>query len=167
MTRKFRLIPVDRDGKPRGYSGALPEVTAEVFRATAKLYDSVGFVEPWVGYLALAGDTPVGTCGFKSPPVDGRVEIAYFTFPEFEGRGFATAMAAELLAIAQRHRPSVVVAAQTLPERNASHRVLEKLRFCHVATIDHPEDGTVWEWQLTPDTGTQQPVESHGVAPRR
>jgi RimJ/RimL family protein N-acetyltransferase len=48
----------------------------------------------------------------------------------------------------------VVVAAQTLPEHNASHRILEKLGFWHVDTIDHPEDGTVWEWHLSDQTGT-------------
>jgi RimJ/RimL family protein N-acetyltransferase len=42
------------------------------------------------------------------------------------------------------------VAAQTLPERNASHRVLEKLGFEAVETVDHPEDGMVLEWQLMP-----------------
>ena len=150
MSSVVSLIPIDPDGVPRGYEGVLPEVTAEVFRTTVNLYESVGFEEPWVGYLALAGSTPVGTCGFKSPPRDGRVEIAYFTFPEFEGRGFATAMATQLVTVARRHRPSVLVAAQTLPERNASHRVLEKLGFNCVGTIDHPEDGTVWEWQLLP-----------------
>ena len=154
MSGAVSLIPIDRDGVPRGYEGVLPEVTAEVFRATVKLYDSVGFEEPWVGYLALAGSTPVGTCCFKSPPRDGRVEIAYGTFPEYEGRGFATAMAAELVALARRREPTVSVAAQTLPARNASHRVLEKLGFLHVATLDHPEDGTVWEWQLTMEEGT-------------
>lgn len=147
MSVTIRLIPIERDGTPRGYHGALPEVAAEVFRATAAHYDVVGFEEPWVGYLVVSGDVPVGTCGFKSPPVAGRVEIAYFTFPEFEDRGFATAVAAELIAIAGRHRPAVVVAAQTLPERNASHRVLEKLAFRHIATLEHPEDGTVWEWR--------------------
>ena len=48
--------------------------------------------------------------------------------------------------------PAVLAAAQTLPERNASHRILEKLGFRHITTIDHPEDGTVWEWQLAPET---------------
>jgi ribosomal-protein-alanine N-acetyltransferase len=152
VENKILLIPIDRDGKPRAYSGPLPEVTTEVFAATAKLYEAVGFEEPWIGYLAVAGGTPVGTCAFKSPPVDRRVEIAYFTFPEFEGKGFATAMAAELVAIVRRHQPSLIVAAQTLPERIASHRVLEKLLFRHVATLDHPQDGTVWEWQLPPET---------------
>jgi [ribosomal protein S5]-alanine N-acetyltransferase len=154
MNTPISLLVIDCDGTIRGYAGTLPEVTDEVFRATVKLYGTVGFEEPWVCYLALAGDTPVGTCGFKSPPREGRVEIAYFVFPEYEGRGFATAIAAELLAIARRHRSSVVVAAQTLPERNASYRVLEKLGFRHVETIDHPEDGTVWEWQLTEEPGT-------------
>ena len=149
MDRTVALIPIDRDGTPRPYAGAMPEMAAEVCRATVGLYETIGFVAPWVGYLALAGETAIGTCGFKSPPRDGRVEIAYFTFPEYEGRGYATAMAAELLAIARRADSPVVVAAQTLPGRNASHRVLEKLGFRHVATIDHPEDGTVWEWQLT------------------
>jgi hypothetical protein len=57
-------------------------------------------------------------------------------------------MARRLAGVARRHRPSVLVAAQTLPERNASHVILERLGFRHVATLDHPEDGEVWEWQL-------------------
>lgn len=145
-----RLVPIDRDGQPRDYRGSLPHVAREVLTATAQLYASTGFVEPWVSYLAVVDDRAAGTCAFKAPPLHARVEIAYFTFPDLEGQGLATAMAAELVAIARRHRPRIVVAAQTLPERNASHRVLEKLGFRHVATIEHPEDGTVWEWQLAP-----------------
>jgi RimJ/RimL family protein N-acetyltransferase len=153
MNRKVSLVPIDRDGTPRGYMGSLPEVARESFLATAELYTRVGFEEPWIGYLALTDETPVGTCGYKAKPQNGRVEIAYFTFPEFEGRGYASAMATRLVAIAQEHESSVVVAAQTLPERNASHRVLEKLGFRYVDTIDHLEDGTVWEWQLNNETG--------------
>ena len=148
MNPQLYLIPIDRDGSPRGYKGLLPEVADGVLPAIAQLYEAVGFEEPWICYLALADETPIGTCGFKSPPRDGRVEIAYFTFPEYEGRGFASEMAAELVAIAERQEPRVLVAAQTLPERNASHRVLEKIGFRHVDTVEHPEDGTVWEWQL-------------------
>jgi RimJ/RimL family protein N-acetyltransferase len=154
MKTKVSLIPIDRDGTPRGYAGYMPETTIEVFRATAELYRTVGFEEPWIGYLALVDNVPVGTCGFKGRPHNKRVEIAYFTFPGFEGRGLASAMAAELVAIARQHEPTFVVAAQTLPRRNASHRVLEKLGFRHVKTIDHPEDGMVWEWQLAEKTGT-------------
>lgn len=123
---------------------------------TAALYARVGFEEPWIGYLALAegATVAVGACGFKSPPRDGRVEIAYFTFPEREGRGVASAMAAELVAMARRRERSLVLAAQTLPERNASHRILEKLGFRHVDTIEHAEDGTVWEWHWSEGTKT-------------
>ena len=152
MNTKLSLIPIDRNGIPRGYSGALSEVTRDVLHATADLYTKAGFEEPWICYLALADEIPVGTCGYKGKPKDGRVEIAYFTFSEFEGRGYASAMAARLVAIAREHHPSVLVAAQTLTERNASHRVLEKLGFRHVDTIDHPEDGMVWEWNLNKST---------------
>jgi len=154
MNRKVSLIAIDRDGTPRGYLGSLPEAASEVYRATAELYAKAGFEEPWIGYLALADETAVGTCGYKAKPQDGRVEIAYFTFPEFEGHGYASAMAARLVAIAREQDSSVVVAAQTLPERNASHRVLEKLGFRHVDTINHPEAGKIWEWQLNVDNGT-------------
>ena len=60
-------------------------------------------------------------------------------------------MGAALMAIVHQHKPSLVIAAQTLPKRNASHKVLEKLGFRHVDIIDHPEDGIVWEWQLNKD----------------
>lgn len=144
----LRLVPIDPDGTPRGVRGALPKMVNEVLVATKALYAAVGFHEPWVGYLALDGPTPVGTCGYKSPPVDGRVEIAYYTFPEFEGKGVATAMAAELVAMALDEAPDLIVAAQTLPESNASTRILKKLGFRQVGTAQDDEVGEVWEWQL-------------------
>lgn len=148
MTKNLALIPIDLDGTPRGHVGALSDVARDVLRATADFYALAGFNEPWIGYLAIADGTPVGSCGYKSKPVAGKVEIAYFTFPGHEGLGHASAMAAELIAIARGHAPSVAVTAQTLPERNASHRILEKLGFRNTGTIDHPEDGTVFEWTL-------------------
>jgi len=35
------------------------------------------------------------------------------------------------------------------PEENASTSVLKKLRFRLVGAVQHPEDGLVWEWQLS------------------
>jgi hypothetical protein len=58
-------------------------------------------------------------------------------------------MAGALVAIAASHDPAVLVTAQTLCERNASHRVLEKLGFRDIGTVEHPQDGTVLEWELT------------------
>jgi RimJ/RimL family protein N-acetyltransferase len=126
-------------------------VLSEVLQATAGLYETAGFAPPWICYLAFRDGANVGTCGFKAAPVEGRVEIAYFTFPPFEGQGIATAMASELLAIAASADPSVRVTARTLPQRNASHRVLEKLGFRSAEMVQDPEDGTVLEWRL--DTG--------------
>lgn len=149
MTRReITLRPIGRGAVVRGYEAAAEGVVTDVLRASAELYARAGFVAPWICHLAFEGDTPVGTCGFKAPPVEGRAEIAYFTFPGFEGRGHATAMAAALVETARRADASVTVAAQTLPARNASHRVLEKLGFVHVETLQHPEDGEVWEWRL-------------------
>jgi RimJ/RimL family protein N-acetyltransferase len=78
------------------------------------------------------------------------VEIAYFTFPDHEGLGIATAMARELIRIARAALPDVVVTAQTLPEENASTHILRKLGFAQ-AGIAHDDDaGEVWEWHLHP-----------------
>jgi [ribosomal protein S5]-alanine N-acetyltransferase len=145
---QVQLIQIERDGTVRGYDGAMSELARAVLSATTDLYATVGFETPWTGYFAVADDALVGSCGFKSPPRGGRVEIAYFTFPGHEGKGVATAMAAQLVALAQACDPDVMIAAQTLEERNASHAILEKLGFCQTTTVVHPEDGTVWEWQL-------------------
>ena len=96
----------------------------------------------------------VGSCGFKAPPKDNRVEIAYFTFSAFEGKGMATRMAEALLSMSSHAAPQVVVAAQTLPKESPSTTILKKLGFKHVATLQHPEDGEVWEWQLAQQDGT-------------
>jgi RimJ/RimL family protein N-acetyltransferase len=148
MDSPLVLLPIHPDGKVDISASDLPEIAAGVIGATTRLYRAVGFEEPWIGYFALRESTVVGTCSFKSPPVNNRVEIAYFTFPEFEGAGVATAMARALVKIAQECAQDLVVAAQTLAERNASHRILEKLGFSHVESIMDPEDGAIWEWQL-------------------
>ena len=89
-------------------------------------------------------------CAFTAAPVAGRVEIAYFTFPSFEGRGVATEMATQLISIARMTQPAIEVFAQTLPERNASNSILKKLGFELFGQANHPEEGPVWEWRLAP-----------------
>ncbi len=145
----MRLIPIQRGGRFEEGFGPLPAEADGVFQATSQLYDSVGFQPPWICYVAVTNDRVVGTCGFKAAPLDGRVEIAYFTFPGYEGKGVATQMARQLLLIARDAQQDLVVAAKTLPDRNASHRVLEKLGFTCKGTLQHPEDGTVLEWQMS------------------
>jgi RimJ/RimL family protein N-acetyltransferase len=124
-------------------------MVAEIIDATTALYASAGYQPPWLGYLGFEDDNCVGACGFKSPPHDNAVEIAYFTFPGHESRGVATRMAAELIRLAHSVAPDVIVRAQTLPEESASTFILKKLGFQLMGAVVHPEDGPVWEWQLT------------------
>ena len=144
----MELIAITENGEPAKLVPPMPPIVAEIVEATTQLYRAVGYEPPWIGYLAIEDDTCVGTCGFKSPPQNKRVEIAYFTFPEHESHGVATRMAAELIRLALDKMPAVTVAAQTLPEENSSTSVLKKLRFRFVDSVEHPEDGLVWEWQL-------------------
>lgn len=148
MRKDIRLIEIGNSGLPSEPVPPLPAIAKEACAKTASLYGSVGFHPPWVGYLAMADGAIVGTCAFTSAPRQGSVEIAYFTFPEYEKRGFATAMAQTLIDLARQKDPALEITAQTLPERNPSHRILEKLGFEFVRTFDHPEDGKVWEWRL-------------------
>lgn len=60
----------------------------------------------------------------------------------------ATALATELVQIAREEDASLTVFAQTLPEESASTSILKKLGFQMMRTVDHPEDGLVWEWEL-------------------
>jgi ribosomal-protein-alanine N-acetyltransferase len=144
-----KLIAITENGELARPATSLPPPAAEVVDAMTRLYRAVGYEPPWIGYLAFEDENCVGVCGFKSPPQDNRVEIAYFTFPEHESRGVATRMASELIRLAWEKSPAVTVAAQTLPEENASTSILKKLRFRLTGTLEHPEDGQVWEWQLS------------------
>jgi ribosomal-protein-alanine N-acetyltransferase len=145
----LELIAITENGELIEPVPSMPPLAAEIVRATTQLYGAVGYELPWIGYLALENGVCVGSCGFKSPPQNNRVEIAYFTFPGHESRGVATRMASELIRLARDKMSAVTVAAQTLPEENASTSVLKKLRFRLVGTVEHPEDGLVWEWQLS------------------
>lgn len=150
----IRLVEISEGGAAVLPGGDISDLVVDICLAYDRIYNERGFVRPWVGYLVVH-DRPqgraevIGTCGFKSPPVDGRVEITYFTFAMFEGQGLATRMAQELVSIADGADPSVSVYAHTLPHESASTRILKKAGFAYEGVIDHPEDGYVWEWRLT------------------
>jgi|RhiMetdeSRZDD1v2_1073273.scaffolds.fasta_scaffold608426_2 RimJ/RimL family protein N-acetyltransferase len=145
----FELVAIKQNGELAKPATTTSPLAAEIIEGTRQLYQSSGYEPPWVGYLAFENDVSVGSCAFKSPPQNNRVEIAYFTFPEHQSRGIATRMATELVRVAFDNMPTVIVAAQTLPEEGASTSILKKLRFHLMGTLEHPEDGLVWEWQLT------------------
>lgn len=143
-----RLIEIGPDGRPVEEL-TLPEVAQSVCEAAAAVYRKTGFVRPWVGYLAGQDGRVVGTCAFKSPPQEGRVEIAYFTLPGYEGKGIATRMARELVQLARTTDDRIAVVAHTLPQENASTSVLRKVGFRRVGTAHDDEVGEVWEWQMS------------------
>ena len=126
----------------------LSDLGREVARANYENYKRSGFENPWCAYFALNDETVVGSCAFKTPVRDENVEIAYFTFPDFERKGYATQMAHALVGIARNSGRSVRIKAQTLPKVNASTRVLSKLGFEKIGSVIHPEDGEVWDWEL-------------------
>ena len=107
--------------------------------------------DTWGGCLAVETETgtAVGSCGFKGPPdAQGHVEIAYLTYPGYEGQGHATRMAQHLIQhAAQRDGVSRIIA-HTLPEPNASTRVLEKAGMTKVGGVKDPDDGAVWRWEM-------------------
>jgi len=145
----FELVAIKQNGELAKSVTTTSPLGAEIIQGTRRMYQSSGYEPPWVGYLAFADGVSVGSCAFKSPPQNNRVEIAYFTFPEYQSRGIATRMATELVRIAFDKIPTVTVAAQTLPQDGASTSILKKLGFGLMETLEHPEDGLVWEWQLT------------------
>jgi [ribosomal protein S5]-alanine N-acetyltransferase len=85
----------------------------------------------WGTRFFVAGDPPelVGWGGFKGPPRGGVVEVGYEIAERRRGRGLATAATRAMLAEAFADERVTVVIAHTLPERNASNRVLEKAGF--------------------------------------
>lgn len=146
----MELIPISQDGKPEKEIKNLHPIAENILTATVELYKTASYELPWVGYLVLddIGEC-IGTCAFKSPPTNNSVEIAYFTFPEYEGRGYASRMANNLVHIALKAQPGIQVIAQTLPEENTSTSTLKKAGFVFDKEVHHPEDGLVWEWKFT------------------
>lgn len=113
---------------------------------TLDFYERVGFHPPWIGYYAQAENNLVGAAGFKGPPRDGQVEIAYGIFPAHQGRGMGIEICRQLVLLARQANPSVRITARTDAADNYSTRILQKNNFICLGTIQDEEDGEVWEW---------------------
>lgn len=139
----IRLDPIRPDMR-------LPAETSEQLRkVVAQTLALPPAPPPWGGYLAWDGDRVIGTCAFKNAPAAGRPpEIAYFTFPPFEGRGYAAQMARELVCLAAKAGAASVVA-ETLPQPNPSTRVLQRVGFHRSGEGVDDEVGRTWRWSLT------------------
>jgi RimJ/RimL family protein N-acetyltransferase len=113
--------------------------------------ESATDADPWrYGFALVHSESGlvIGNAGFTGPPnAEGIVEIAYGVVPDYQGRGYATEAANALVAWAAKNGRVGTVCAHTLPERNASTRVLKKCGFRHVGELTHPTDGLVWRWE--------------------
>jgi RimJ/RimL family protein N-acetyltransferase len=164
MSPSIRLLRIDQhladavaggeEAFERAYGARLGEAASfagDIVASSLAFFVRQG--APWGGFLGVddAGQV-VGTCAFKGPPApDGTIEIAYFTFPPFERRGHATAMASSLFQLAAESGSVRLVIAHTLPEHNASTRALTKLGFAYSGEVMDPEDGPVWRWERPAD----------------
>jgi len=106
----------------------------------------------WWTYLFIhkADLTLIGLGGFKGEPnEEGMVEIGYAIAPQYRRRGLAVEAARGMVEHAFSHPQIKQVDAHTLPELNASTRVLEKVGMKHAGTVHDPEDGEIWHWTLS------------------
>lgn len=145
---EFSLARCGADGTPLIPIPVVPDEVKETYAANAALYRRVGYIEPWVSYVAVVDGRAVGGGAFVGPPRDNRVEIAYFTLKELEGLGYATRTATGLVAIARNSQPGIVISALTLQELNPSTKILQRLGFRRFGDAHDPDAGAVWEWRM-------------------
>ena len=112
---------------------------------------SLDHSNPWLpgfGVVHRESGSVIGSAGFKgAPDARGMVEVGYGIVPSYEGRGFATEVTKMLVEWAFASGAVRVVRAHTLPETNASTRVLGKCGFGFEGAVVDAEDGRVWRWE--------------------
>jgi len=127
-----------------------PELYAEISPEWLARIEAADAPDPWVhGFDIVRNETnePVGQCGFKGPPRNGAVEIAFAIDPAHQGQGYATEAVAALTGFAFSDPRVTIVRAHTLPDINASTQALCKCNFRHIGEVIDPEDGLVWRWE--------------------
>ena len=150
-TRKLlRHLASDPQEFAAEYNIRLHEVAQPVAQQSLTFMKSFPYetAPEWFGYLVVEQETRqlAGMCSLKGPPADGVVEIAYYSFPGFEGRGIGTEMARFLVERAATLPGVTAVIAHTAAERNASNRILEKIGMKFAG--EEQEDGMpIWRWE--------------------
>ncbi|MDR2695752.1 MAG: GNAT family N-acetyltransferase [Deltaproteobacteria bacterium] len=141
----IELVPIEKHMD----IASIPEGTAKFnIELTIEYYERMGFIRPWISYLVNWQGKNVGICAFKGQPADDTAEIAYHTFPPYEGQGFATTACEQLIRIARGENAGISITARTLPEENASTKVLKKNGFECMGRVMDPDDGEVFGWIL-------------------
>jgi RimJ/RimL family protein N-acetyltransferase len=123
----------------------------QLINSMNEYYLKIGFNKPWVGYFVFRNNQVVGTGGFTVQLKDGKVEIVYWTFKEFEGQGVASFACRELISIAKITDPTITITAKTAPEHNASTKILQNNGFEFSKIVQDDEIGDAWLWTLKTD----------------
>jgi RimJ/RimL family protein N-acetyltransferase len=150
MPETVELVPRTSDEVRAMIDAMAPDARAQLSADWLALFEQATAADPWVhGFVVRHRETGVvvGQGGFKGPPRDGVVEIAYGTESEHRGRGYATETTAALVAHAFACADVRLVTAHTLPDNGASKRVLMKCGFDYVGDVVDPEDGLVWRFE--------------------
>jgi len=161
MTSKIKLVPVKMQHKLALKQGApqlqemlgarIPEGWPQFPEAFEVREEDPGASGRWPSYFFVcpAQGELVGNGGFAAPPNDaGEVEIGYEIAPGFQNKGYATAAARSLLALAFSREEVSAVVAHTLAQENASNAVLKKIGMSLLAELPNPELGKVWKWGI-------------------
>jgi ribosomal-protein-alanine N-acetyltransferase len=151
LTPRLKLVLESPDEVRERLDQMAPEAMVEVSPEWLARIRAATDSDPWLHGFAMRGRTsgdPIGSIGFKGPPGDdGVVEIAYAVEPDHQGNGFATEATLAITAWALGDIRVRIVRAHTLPEKNASTRVLTKSGFKFLGEMTDPEDGQVWRWK--------------------
>ena len=150
QTKNLKLVPKTLEEVHASIEAMTPADRAQLSADWLALLHASTSADPWTHGFSLVlrdSETVVGSAGFKGPPADGVVEIAYGLNPEYQGKGYATEAAEALTAYAFDSGKVRIVRAHTLPESNASGRVLTKCGFRRIGEVIDPEDGLVWRWE--------------------
>ena len=157
QTENLRLVVRDPDEVRAWVDAMSPSDKAQISADWLARLRAATSPDPWTCGFAMVHrgtNAVIGSCGYKSPPgPDGVVEIAYGVDPGHQGLGYATEAARALTAYAFASGQVRVVIAHTMPEPNASTRVLTKCGFERIGEVVDPDDGLVWRWKMNGDAG--------------
>src|SRR5665213_3430317 len=110
----FVPILIDEDKTKEIYAN--PDCQ-EIFKSYPEYYFKTGYNLPWIGYFVISEGKVVGVGGFTVKPKDGKVEIAYGTFKNYEGQAIATFSCQQLISIAKTTITRITISAITSPNK--------------------------------------------------
>jgi [ribosomal protein S5]-alanine N-acetyltransferase len=98
----------------------------------------------WLNWFVLHENALAGTAGFKGPPdAEGWVEVGYSVVPSRQRRGIATHAVRLLVAHAFADPRVNGVAAETIPDNEASIKVATRAGLSPLEGREDPEAGTI------------------------